>query len=156
MRSRIPSLLVTLLVAASALYAQDGKRCTGSARECEMQIRQMLAGRRYLGVEIVELKPGLVVKSVVPDSPAQRADVRAGDRLIAVNGHPVTGVGVREFKQILSNAKDTGTLWLIVQRIGAYHKIDVRLETYTETQIDKIIAQHLQKYHVSVAEKPVR
>ena len=43
---------------------------------------------------------------------------------------------------------------MIVQRAGNYRKFDVRLEPYSKVQIDKIIQQHLQKYHTAVAEKP--
>ncbi len=155
MRAHFPKVAVLLFLASTAAFAVEPvKRCTASARECEIEIRQMLSGRRYLGVEIVELKPGLVIKSIVPDSPAERADLEAGDRLIAVNGHPMTEATAREFKQILGEASTTGTLWMIVQRAGNYKKFDVRLEPYSKAQIDKIIQQHLQKYHTAVAEKP--
>jgi len=155
MRSRFPKVLILLIGIATAALAGDAPhRCTASARECEIQIRQMMAGRRYLGVEIVELKPGLVIKSIVPDSPAERSELKAGDRLVAVNGHRMNDATARQFKQILGDASNTGTLWVIVQRNGVYQKIDVRLEPYSKAQLDKIIQQHLQKYHTAVAEKP--
>ena len=107
----------------------------------------MLSGRRYLGVQLVELNPGLSVKSVVEDGPADRSDLRAGDRFMAVNGKSTRDATIKDFKQILGDAKETGRLWIIVQRGGILKKIDVRMEPYTKAQIDKIVAQHLAEAH---------
>ncbi len=108
----------------------------------------MLTGKRYLGVKIEEANPGLFIKVVVPDSPAERADLRENDRLIAVNGHYTTTATIRDFKQIMEGAR---SLFIIVQRRGVYKKIDVRLEPYSEAQIEKIVAQHLAQSHTATA-----
>jgi C-terminal processing protease CtpA/Prc len=151
MRLRLFSLLAIGLAAVAALYAEEPKHCSATAKECEQQIRQMLSGRRYLGLSVVDLKPGIVVKSVVADSPAERANFKAGDRIIGVNGLPMTDGTVQDFKRVLAAASNTGTLFVIVQRRGAYKKIDVRLEPYTKAQIDKIIAAHLAQSHTTTA-----
>jgi predicted metalloprotease with PDZ domain len=150
MNPRIPRLaFLTILLAVTGVYAQESKKCTVPPKECERQIRAMLTGKRYLGVQIEEANPGLFVKVVVPDSPAERADLREGDRLIAVNGHYTTTATIRDFKQIMEEAK--GKLWIIVQRHGMYKKIDARLEPYSEAQIEKIVAQHLAQSHTATA-----
>jgi predicted metalloprotease with PDZ domain len=144
-------LFVTILAAAAVVYAQEQKKCNSSAQECEQQIRQFLAGRRYLGLELVDLKPGMVVKTVVPESPAERAGFEKDDRVIGVNGHAMTQAAVRDFKQIITQASGSSMLWVIVQRRGAFRKIEVRLEPYTKAQIDKIVAAHLTQYHSATA-----
>jgi C-terminal processing protease CtpA/Prc len=144
------SLAATVGVLTGLLLA-DEPSCHAAARECEQNIRQMLSGRRYVGVQIVELKPGLVVKTVLPDSPASRADVRAGDRLFAVNGKSVREATAKEFKQLLSDASRTGKLWLIVQRRGALKKLDIRLEPYPKEYIDEVITRHLAQSHTATA-----
>jgi len=146
------ALLVTLFAAAVAVSAQEPKKCSATARECEKAIRDMMTGRRYLGLQVVDLKPGVVVKSVVADSPAERAGFSEGDRIFGVNGHAMTMATVRDFKQILAQASGTGgRLFVIVQHRGALRKLDVRLEPYTNLQIDKIIAAHLSQYHTATA-----
>jgi predicted metalloprotease with PDZ domain len=144
---------ITLLTVAVALHAaaDESRMCQSSARECEQQIRQMISGRRYLGVQLVELQPGLTIKSVLPDSPAENADLKAGDRLIAVNGRSLVGGKVQDFKRIIADAKETGRLWMIIQRRGAYRKVEVKLEPYTKEQIDKIVATHLTQRHPASA-----
>lgn len=144
----LKSVVVSLLVAAS--LSADGK-CNASARECEQQIRHMLSGRRYLGLQIVELKPGLVVKSVIADSPAERAGMKENDRLIGCNGVDLKRATAREFKQVLASARSTGTIFMIIQRRGAFKKIELRLEPYPKDQIDRIIAQHLMQSHPATA-----
>lgn len=147
MNPRYPRLaFLTILLVAAGVYAQEAKKCTVPPKECERQIRAMLTGKRYLGVQIDEVNPGLIIKVVVPDSPAERADLREGDRLIAVNGHYTTTATIRDFKQIMEGAR---SLFLIVQRHGMYKKVDVRLEPYSEAQIEKIIAQHLAQSHTA-------
>jgi S1-C subfamily serine protease len=144
------SIVVALVVAAGAVAIAQDPRCSASARECEQEIRKMTSGRRYLGAKLTPLNPGLIVHSIEKGSPAERGGLQANDRLIAVNGKSVTLATGREFKQILADQK-SGKLWIIVQRGGAYKKLDVRLEPFSKQAIDKIIAQHLQKGHTSTA-----
>ena len=143
------TILVALL-AAAAVYA-DEPRCSATARECDQQIRKMLSGRRFLGATIDETRAGLVIKSITPQSPAERAGLQAGDRLIAVNGKPLTQATAKEFKQILAGARETGRLFMIIWRRGAYKKTEPRLEPYTKEQIEKIIAAHLAQSHPTTA-----
>jgi C-terminal processing protease CtpA/Prc len=142
--------ILVALIAAATVYADDPK-CGASSRECDQRIRQMLSGRRFLGVTIEEQKAGLVIKSITPDSPAERYGLRAGDRLIAVNGRSLTTAAPKDFKQIVAGAREDGKLWMIIWRRGAYRRIDARLEPYTKEQIDKIIAAHLADSHTVTA-----
>jgi S1-C subfamily serine protease len=135
-----------LALSAVVLVAQEPK-CKVPASECERQIRQMLSGRRYLGLDLIDLKPGLVVKKVHPDSPAARAEFEVGDRMIAVNGKSMEQATMKQFKETLADARQTGKLWMIVQRHGAYKKIEARLEPYPEEYIDKVISGHLAQAH---------
>ncbi len=147
MTVRLSHFLVAALLLVPAAYAEDRKMCTSSPRECEQAIRQLSGGRRYLGAMIEELNPGIVVKAVIDDGPAARADLRPGDRLMAVNGRSTLEANIKDFKQILYTAKETGVLWIIIKRQGVLKKIDVRLEPYSKAQIDKMVAQHLLQGH---------
>lgn len=149
MRSRfIQFAAVVAALAAMAAFADDAKRCTATKEECARAIRQMLAGRLYLGAELEQLAPGVAVKTVAPDSPAEHADLRAGDRLIAVNNHRMTEAAIKDFKQIVDDVGKTHRhLWMIVQRRGALKRIDVMMEPISKAQIERIVAQHLAEAH---------
>ena len=148
MRLRNLQVLIALVSLVSvAAHADDRKKCTTPPAQCERIIRQMLSGRRYLGVQIVELNPGLAIKSVVEDSPADRAGFFPGDRIMAVNCTATKDASIDDFKRILSEASKTGRLWIIVQRHGILKPVEARMEPYTNVQIDKIVAQHLAESH---------
>ena len=138
--------IASAFAAAVALRAQEPK-CHVPANECERSIRQMLSGRRYLGLDLVEIKPGLVVKAVRADSPASRADFQEGDRIVAVNGKSMQNGSGKQFKEVLAEARQTGRLWIIVLRRGAYKKIEARLEPYPQEYIDKVVSGHLAQAH---------
>ncbi|MBV8545997.1 MAG: PDZ domain-containing protein [Acidobacteria bacterium] len=144
---RLSHLLLAALLFISTAHAEERKMCTAPASECEKAIRELSSGRRYLGVKIKELEPGIIVETVIDEGPAARADLRVGDRLMSVNGHSIVKGSIKDFKQILYSAKDTGVLWIIVLRQGILKKVDVRLEPYTKAQIDKMVAQHLAQAH---------
>ena len=142
--------VVGLIAAAAALYADDPK-CNVSARECDQQIRKMLSGRRYYGAIVEERKPHLFVKDVTEGGPAWRSGLREGDRLVAINGKPLTNATTRDFKQHIADARTTGWVMIIVWRRGTYHRVSFRLEPYTKEQMDKIIAGHLATHSTSTA-----
>ena len=150
MAHRISKLILVASIAAAALMAQEPK-CNGAARDCDQEIRQMLSGRRYFGATIEDRNPGLVIKSVHPNSPAERAGLKPGDRLIAVNGKSLTQASGREFKQHIADARSSGRLLMIVSRHGTYSRVNARLEPYTKEQMQKIIAAHLAQSHTTTA-----
>jgi len=150
MHSRLIRLSAVVVSIAAAAFADDAKKCNTPPDECARQIRQMMAGKPYLGAEIGELSPGqgLVVKTIVPESPAERGDLKPGDRLIAVNGHRTAEASIKDFKTIVAEIGRTHRhIWMLVQRHGALKKIDVMMEPLSKAQIERIVAQHLAEAH---------
>jgi predicted metalloprotease with PDZ domain len=151
MNRTITRILIVACIAGAAVLIADESRCNANARECEQQIRQFLAGRRFLGATIRDRNPGLVVDAVNPGGPAERAGLLVGDRLIACNNKSLTNSTPRDFKQILADARADGKLRMIVGRRGGYKVIEARLEPYSKDQIDKIVNAHLSQSHPSSA-----
>ena len=146
--------LIAALFVAPAAFADDGKMCTASARECEQAIRQLSSGRRYLGAEIEQRSHGISIKTVKDNSPAARAGLIPGDRLISINRRDTREASIKDVKQILYDAKTTGVVWIIVQRDGLLKMLDVRLAPYSKEQIDKMVAQHLAQSHAIATTTP--
>ncbi len=60
---------------------------------------------RGTGIARYEVRPDdLLVLDVLPDSPASRAGVRPGDRIVAIGGRPVSQVGVERAVGLLARA----------------------------------------------------
>jgi predicted metalloprotease with PDZ domain len=144
-------MLAAWIAAATTIAFAGDQKCSGTARECDQQIRQFLSGRRFLGATIDDRNPGLVIKSVAPNGPAESAGLIPGDRLIACNSKSLTQATTRDFKQILADARETGELRFIVWRRGVYKRIRAKLEPYSKEQLDKIIAAHLSQSHPTSA-----
>jgi serine protease Do len=85
--------------------------------------------RKPLGMTVQNITPeiakglglqsetGVVVASVLPGSPAAKADLRSGDVIQQVNKKPVKDV--EDFKQKIESAKDQETILLLIQRGGS-------------------------------------
>jgi serine protease Do len=95
----------------------------------EMEQKEEVADvstRRPLGMTVQNITPeiakglglksetGVVVASVVPGSPAAKADIRSGDVIQQVNKKSVKDV--EDFKHQIENAKDQETILLLIQR----------------------------------------
>lgn len=150
--TRLPITIALVLIASSVAFGAEEKRCSAARRDCEHQIRKHMSGRRYLGMTVERIPTiGLVIKAVLPDSPAKRAGFRESDRLIGINGRNLEKATIAEFKQTIADARETGKLWVVVLRRGSFRKIEVRLEPYTKQQLDKIIAAHMAQSHNATA-----
>lgn len=148
------SLLAVLFLAiVSQLAAGQEGHCTMKRKECESRIREILSGRKYLGVHIEEMKGSLFIKSIVPDSPASRAGLRSGDRILRLNGYDLTDSTVQRFKEVLGSTRDSGRLSIIVAREGRLQRVDAKLMEMSRGQIDKIVATHLKEAHTESSAK---
>ena len=106
----------------------------GKAVDREVKIAEMdrkekvadVATRQPLGMTVQNITPeiakglglqtetGVVVASVVPGSPAAKADIRSGDVIQQVNQKPVKDV--EDFKQKIESVKDHETILFLIQR----------------------------------------
>jgi predicted metalloprotease with PDZ domain len=147
MLQRLLKFCAVSLVAGAALAADQTQRCTAPAKVCEQQIRSMLTGRTYLGVKLTESRWGIVVASVVKDSPADLAGIRAGDRIFAINGRDASKADIAEFKRKLSSVRQTGKVTFSIVRSGTVTRISARLEQMSKEQVDKVVENHLREAH---------
>ncbi|MFN3566295.1 MAG: tetratricopeptide repeat protein [Burkholderiaceae bacterium] len=85
------------------------------------------AGRIGIGIAQDEATGQIVIREVLAGLPAARAGLRAGDRLIAVDGEEVTGSSVAEIVQRLRGAPGT-TVTVTVRREGSEGPLAVAIE----------------------------
>jgi serine protease Do len=89
------------------------------------QLPPELRNGGFLGVRLEPGREGLIVREVVPGSPAQRAGIRAGDLAVRLNGKPV---GLLEDFVLKVAGKKPGTrVTLEIRRDGENKKFHVAL-----------------------------
>lgn len=150
LRSQRKSVAVGLLLLFTVLIplqAEEQKKCTADPAKCEMAIRDMLAGQKYLGVELVNSGRGIVVRSLMPYSPAEIAGLRVGDSVLIIDGHDATTMRVRELKAYIEAAKQRGRVMMVIRRSGTLARVNVRFAVMQKNQIDKIVAAHMRESH---------
>ncbi|HXI14025.1 MAG TPA: PDZ domain-containing protein [Thermoanaerobaculia bacterium] len=145
--TRLTALLMALMINGAAVSAGEPKRCSADAKACERAIREMLVGQKYLGVELINSPQGVTVKSVMPDSPAQSARLRAGDIVLVLEGHDLSSLQVREIKKYIEEAKKRGKVMMITRRNGTLTRTDIRFAVMQKKHIDKIVAAHMKESH---------
>ena len=142
------TLIAVLLTSAISPVALAGEPCPLPARECEAQIRQMLGGRRYLGVRFEKTRYGIIIRSVVEGSPAEAAGFLPDDLIVSVNGRNVTRAEIRELKELFrQKAGRDGTLIFVVTRYGQIRRLHGKLGTMPKAAIDKIVEAHMREGH---------
>jgi thiol-disulfide isomerase/thioredoxin len=117
---RDPSLapLLALLavgLTATLLVPESGARSRPGARKA------------WLGVVLArDAKPGIPIKRVVPGSPAEKAGVKKGDRVLRVAGGGVPSV--KAMQQAVAAHRPGQTVTLRIRRAGSIKVLKVRLE----------------------------
>src|SRR5262245_35091322 len=88
MRLLAPVLLVAACTFALAGTSSEHYKCTKSTQDCLDSMVSDLRQSGWIGLEIEKAddSSALVVKRVVPGSPAEAAGFLAGDELVAMNG----------------------------------------------------------------------
>jgi predicted metalloprotease with PDZ domain len=144
---RTLTLAALLLAALPLLAGDDLPRCPGTRAECETKIREMMTGKKYLGVIFYDTERGILIKSVVPESPAEEAGLLKGDLIVRVNGQNCADGNVKLFKALVEKARETGILRIRVKRSGSYVDTEAKLTQITATQIERIVAAHMKAAH---------
>jgi serine protease Do len=82
--------LLLLLPLSTHTPAGEGYKCTAPTQECLDKMTASLMKRGWLGIFGEEVRKDgamyMAIVEVVPDSPAEAADIRPGDILVAING----------------------------------------------------------------------
>jgi carboxyl-terminal processing protease len=96
-----------------------------------------------IGVVVNPVKAGLEIVRVFNDSPAQRASLKAGEEIIAVNGRSLRGVPSEKSTGLVKGAPGT-EVKLLIKRAGAANRtVSVARGTITEP----VVASSIRKVH---------
>ncbi|XP_014782142.1 rho GTPase-activating protein 21 isoform X2 [Octopus bimaculoides] len=99
--------------------------------------------RRHKRTKLSDLEPmdTIFVKHVKEDSPAELAGLNTGDRIVSVNGEPVTG---KTYSQVISliQSSDSSLKLLVVPKNEDILQMAYKNTAYNQTSADTFISSH--------------
>ena len=99
----------------------------GGTQESPTMPQRTPFGRSPLGIQ----SPGALVKSVTPDTPADKAGLREGDIILAVNDEKITLA--MDLAQVVQKHKPGDTVTLTIRRDGAEQSLQVVLGQHPDS-----------------------
>jgi len=137
-----------LLAFASGAVAGEKKMCTADPADCKAKMKAKIAAKGWLGVELDKNDhKQLVVKKVMPDTPAAAAGFETGDVFLAVNGidyYAKDEATKKKFQKAWAPGHETT---FTVERAGAKKELAVELGTVPPEVAKKWIQEHMQQHH---------
>jgi len=136
-----------LALAVGAVAAGEHGKCAKSAGECAAKMKEKYQTRGWMGVELDENEDGtLRIISVVPDSPAEKAGLKADDTLVSVNG---ANLAKAEHEKVMKGDtwKIGSTVALGIRRGEQVSNVPVTLGRIPDATLAKMIEAHTKEHH---------
>jgi S1-C subfamily serine protease len=149
----VAPLLMVAFAADTAVAGGYGKCSSANTQECLDLMAKKLKNRGWIGVEINDSSGSMQISRVLPDSPAQKAGLAAGDVLFAVNGVQYAESN-QDTLSAIREKMTPGTTFTFTILKGGKDKVDVpiTLATMPEEVMAAMIGKHLLEAHLT-AEK---
>ena len=143
--------LILAVAAAAPAFAGDGE-CGHETQACLDYLAKM-SDRGYAGIEFDEKNhEAMVVSSVVEGAPAQKAGLKPGDTLVAINGLRMSEEGA--MYKIQEAMTPGNTVSVTFTRNGKEKKSKVTLIEMPDAVHAKLVGEHmLQHATTEVASK---
>src|SRR5262245_28114654 len=142
----LPALLA--VVVPTVIAGGAGHKCTKTADECLTSRTAEIKAHGYIGVDTAKDNDGsILVKKVLPGSPAEAAGLQPGDRLVAMNG---IKLGDDENEEALMAAKKDmkvgTTVNYTISRGGAERKVAMKLAPVPEDVLAMWVGHHMLEH----------
>ncbi len=132
--------------ADQANMAKSEKHCTMSAEDCKKEMAQAKT-RGWLGIDADVNEDGAwVVKSVVPNSPAYAAGLKAGDVLYALNGVTINEANHEKIYAMKKDLKPGSAVTYTVKRGEKQQQVAVTLGTMPDKVYQAMVAEHMKEH----------
>ena len=150
MKRRIAVLLpaVVLAIAPAVLAGHDHYKCTKTTQDCLNEMSAEFKNRGWLGFELDKSEDGrMVIKKVIPGSPAEQAGFQAGDVLVAMQGIKLGDESNKEALMAAKKAMLPGKqVTYTVQRAGADKKVTATLAPVPQEVLAQWVGNHMMDH----------
>lgn len=146
------------LVAGTATAGGDHAKCTQTTQECLNAMVQDMKDRGWSGIELDkgEGAKAYTVKSVASGSPAEKAGIRTGDVVLAVNGIHIADESQHDalVKMKKERMRSGKTAAYTVVRDGKQKDVSLTLAPLPEEVMARWVGAHMLEHSaVEVAKK---
>jgi C-terminal processing protease CtpA/Prc len=140
--------MAALALAVGTVVAGEHGKCARSAEDCAAHMKEMYQTRGWMGVELDQNEDGsLRVTSVVRDSPAEKAGLKADDIMVSVNGRALSKDTTEKVMMKGEDWKIGATLVLGVKRSEDVSTVRVTLARIPDALLAKMIETHAREHH---------
>jgi len=139
-------LILFLVVPAAPAFAGKGEKCTADTQTC---LNKMSSYREkgWMGVTLdANEKMEMTVKTVAPGSPAEKAGIKVGDMLVAMNGARFSDEAA--MKKAKGDWKPGQLVTYTVRRDGTESPVEVTLAPMPEEVFAAMIGLHMIENHM--------
>ncbi|MDA8017885.1 MAG: PDZ domain-containing protein [Thermoanaerobaculia bacterium] len=139
--------LCALVCLAPATWA--GEDCASlESCPCMLELVESTLGRGWVGIYFENDGRGYVVTEVVPGGPAEIAGLEPGDRLVAMDGVPMSRKHEKNLAKIYQHMIPGAELVYTVERDGQEEKVAVTLGRLPEKILSIFLGQKLIERYV--------
>ncbi len=142
-------LAVVGLVMGGVALAGHGGKCTKSTADCTASMKEAYQTKGWSGIEADKNEDGSIkVLSVVPNSPAEKAGLKAGDVLVSVNGITFSPENESKIMEMKKTQMTIGQMAEYgVKRDAQVTMMKVKLERIPDAVLAQIMEKHTQEEH---------
>jgi predicted metalloprotease with PDZ domain len=149
MKKTIALLFLTAAIVTPA-FAGEGESCDHEAQVCLNYMAQHLEGRGWAGVDLDESGEAITVTAVFDGTPAEKAGVKIGDQLVAVNGIRISEENEEKVHALMGEMTPGKTFDYTLSRNGRERNISIMLAEMPDEAKYKIIGRHMLQGHSTV------
>ncbi len=148
MKRAILSFSILTFLAAGGLVLAGQEPCEAGLEPCLTEMGKKLKAKGWVGIELDHEEDGtLTITRVIPESPAATAGLRAGDRILALNGVAYAGHDREALKAAYAAMVPNNTITYSIDRGGKTLDVEIKLASIPESIRAQWIARHLVEGH---------
>ena len=147
--NKVTAMLILAIAIAIPAFAGDGT-CDHDSQVCLNYMAQHLEGRGWAGVDLDEGGDAIRVTEVYDGTPAQKAGIKVGDELVAVNGITISEENQEKVHALMAEMKPGKKFDYTIVRGGKQRNVSITLAEMPQEAIYRLVGQHMLEGHATI------